>query len=382
MFTNKAIASILCLLILLTGCTEPYMPHIDQGPGEAIVVNGQVTDREGYQVISISVTSPFNDPGYLPLSGCKVEIHDQEEHVFTGEESEPGKYSVWIDKEFLEPGTSYRARIITPGGEEILSAYDMMPAPAVIDTIYFEREERTAGVTGRTVPGLQFYADITGTGSDSRHYRLSIEETWEYHTLYPIEGYYDGRVMYVYPPDYSKNVCWKTQLVKNIFTMSTVPLVDNFHKGYPLQFTDNTTKKLLIGYSPLVTLYAVSEASYDYWEQQRVNSEDQGGLYDHQPVQVRGNLENTTDPEKKVLGFFGAAAMDQKRIFVEGIEDMEFPDDLNLCEPMSLGREGWRQFRRSDYPIYFVGSQLQVEKICVDCTYQGGVTSKPAFWIW
>jgi len=164
--------------------------------------------------------------------------------------------------------------------------------------------------------------------------------------------------------------------------MSTVPLVDNFHKGYPLQFTDNTTKKLLIGYSPLVTLYAVSEASYDYWEQQRVNSEDQGGLYDHQPVQVRGNLENTTDPEKKVLGFFGAAAMDQKRIFVEGIEDMEFPDDLNLCEPMSLGREGWRQFRRSDYPIYFVGSQLQVEKICVDCTYQGGVTSKPAFWIW
>ncbi|HCT30192.1 MAG TPA: hypothetical protein DIW31_05550, partial [Bacteroidales bacterium] len=52
-------SSILIILVFLalSTCIEPFSPVIDSQSSSKIVVDGQITDREGYQFVSISTTS-------------------------------------------------------------------------------------------------------------------------------------------------------------------------------------------------------------------------------------------------------------------------------------------------------------------------------------
>jgi hypothetical protein len=150
----------------------------------------------------------------------------------------------------------------------------------------------------------------------------------------------------------------------------------------PINYADNTTTKLYIGYSLLVTQHALSQQAYNYWEQLRINNDHRGGLYEKQPLPVAGNLKNLSDPGKKVLGFFEASGTSEKRIFVDGIKDMGIYYD-SICSPYPLGRMGWREYPRSTWPIYLVnykGARLIVDVNCVDCRFYGGVLEKPEFW--
>lgn len=93
------------------------MPRITDEAGNIYVIFGEVTDQEGYQFVTVAMASPINSPENIPVSRCIIEIQDDKDHVFAGEEFETGRYRVWMDKEFLITGTSYRIQIKTPSGE-------------------------------------------------------------------------------------------------------------------------------------------------------------------------------------------------------------------------------------------------------------------------
>jgi|WetSurMetagenome_2_1015567.scaffolds.fasta_scaffold170024_2 hypothetical protein len=371
-----------CITFGTGGCVESYIPNLKGGPEDIYVVSGELTDKPGYQTVTVSKASSVREQKYIPLSGCLVSIEDDEGHVFTLEEYGAGKYEVWMDQEYLRSGISYRSRIATPSGDEIISDYDRMPPCPGIDSVYYERKELITQNTGQTRTGLQFYVDFHGKDTDSRYYRWSAVETWEYHTAYPKIDYYDGDFHKIWPPDYTEHVCWSTLPVKRIFTLSTDKLISNSYKMMPVQFVDNTTNRLFIGYSVLITQYALSAPAYVFWEQLRINSIEQGGLYEKQPLSVEGNVHNITHPENKVLGFFGASSVTQKRIFVNGIHDMGVIDGY-YCDPHPLGNAGWAEFTPEDYPVYYTYFGLEVrilDNICVDCQELGGSLIKPDFW--
>jgi hypothetical protein len=75
---------------------------------------------------------------------------------------------------------------------------------------------------------------------------------------------------------------------------------------------------------------AISETAYLYWDQLRINSNDQGGLYEKQPLAVKGNLEEVSGSGKAVLGFFHAASVSSIRLFLvnPGLE-LTYPDYCN-----------------------------------------------------
>jgi hypothetical protein len=384
MLRNDPIFLYIFLLLMVTGCIEPYVPHITGDSGNVYVINGEVTNVSGYQTITISTASSVNNPEYIPMNGCVGAIEDDKGHTFDLEESEPGRYQVWMDQEFLTPWTSYRLRVSLPGGDEIASAYDMMPACPALDTIYYERKEKVTVNTGQVQTGLQFYVDFHGTDADSRFYRWTTDETWEYHSGYPRQYYYDGEFHKIWPPDYTYHVCWITAPVKDIFTLATSNLVSNSYEKMPVQFVANTTNRLYVGYSALITQHAISGPAYTFWEQLRINSEEQGGLYEKQPLSVQGNLHNVTHPGNRVIGFFGASSVAQKRIFVDGIRDMGVTDGYQ-CDPHRLGNMGWLEFTPEDYPVYYTYWGLEVrilDHICVDCRDLGGGLTKPEFWPW
>ena len=136
--------------------------------------------------------------------------------------------------------------------------------------------------------------------------------------------------------------------------------------------------------SLFINQYALSEAAYSYWDQMRINSSEQGGLYEKQPLSIKGNLHNNTDPHQEVLGFFSASSVKSKRIFVSNVENLAFDYPI-FCSPERLGFFGFREIEPDEYPAYLDGNamgpfNIVLSQYCVDCLTLGGINIKPDFW--
>jgi hypothetical protein len=384
MHRTKILIIFWMFFILLHSCIIPYEPVIENKNISKYVVSGQVNDNDEIQTVSVSNGSPINDPEYIPVSGCYIRIFDDKGNQFEMQEAEPGNYHTRIDKSYLIPGSSFKVEILTPNGINIESDFDKMSECPEIDTIYFVRKEYIENPSGRIMQGLQFYVDLDARNLTNHFFRWEAIETWEYHVPYARQWYYDGVIHHISPPDSSLMVCWSTQAVKNIFTLSTENLVENRYSMLPLHFVDNYSPRLVYGYSLLINQFSLSDAAFSYWDQLRINSFEQGGLYEKQPLSIAGNLHNNTDPDQEVLGFFGVSSVKSRRIFVSPIDDFEF-HPIIYCRPESLAHGGLRAIRPSQYPAFLDGNAVtyylvKLDHYCVDCTSMGGTTIKPDFW--
>jgi hypothetical protein len=119
-----------------------------------------------------------------------------------------------------------------------------------------------------------------------------------------------------------------------------------------------------------------------YWDKLRINSNDLGGLYEKQPLPIRGNMKNVSNTEKVVLGYFYAASESNKRYFYHDVEGIEVTFD-DGCRAESLGRGGWKNVYPWMYPVFFAyvsGSIGTLTPPCYDCRELQGTTVKPDFW--
>ncbi len=381
MHQNRLILlSILMLPLFLASCIKAFDPQIKGSDSKKYVVMGRVSTADTMQTVNVSLSSPISRPQYEAVNGCTVTIMDDRSNKFPLYEVGNGDYIGKIDPSFMFPGASFMVEVIVPDGTRIISDYDQMQSCPNIDSVYFEIDEIEGNAISKT-KGIQFYIDLEGSLSDSREYLFEAVETWEYHSDYPLEWYYDGTVHHVVPPDYSKMVCWRTEKIPEIFTLNTKNLSFNASQRIPLHFVNNLTSRLLYGYSLLVKQIALSEAGYTFWDQMRLNSTQDGSLYGKQPIAIRGNLQNTSSPDSEVLGFFGASSVSEKRIFVSNVIEV-FAE--TYCSPSVL-RKGLREITPRDYPAYLMGDAERYYNVllnneCVDCTVLRGINIKPAFW--
>ncbi len=372
-------------LVLLFGCIKSFTPKIDSNAENKYVVSGLITDKEGWQEVEVSRSSPIQSPTIIPVSGCQVSVFDNRGNIFELQEYLAGRYQVWMKKADLLPGTAYRVTVLTKDGETLESGFDTMSKGPVLDSVYYNLEDLPTSNPLISNRVMQYYVDLNAMGDYSRFYKWDIMETWEYHAPLAAENYYDGIKHEIIPPDSSNMVCWITKPVKNVFTLSTVSLSQNVYKKYKLHTIDGTTSRLGYLYTILVRQLALSEGAYNYWEQMRINSNEQGGLYEKQPFAIKGNLINASNPEKEVLGYFYAASVSDRRYFYHDVPGIEL-NFYNFCSPYELGRKGWKEIYAWEYPVYFYYNKYEFGALrllnleCVDCRALGGTTVKPDFW--
>jgi hypothetical protein len=369
-------------LLALFACIKPYTPVIDSNAANKYVVSGRVTNTEGWQEVDVFMSTPIGKKGSQPVSGCDVNILDDKGNVFSLAEDSAGIYRAWIGSEFLNAGTAYKVTVFTPESELIESSYDTLMPVVALDSVYYIIEDVPTSNPDIFIRGMQFYVDLDAIGSPSRNFKWEITETYEFHAVHNVEYYYDGGFHQVLPPDSTNKVCWTTGLVKNVYTISTKSLFTNALQKYPLHFVDGSSPRLQYLYSILVNQLALSEKAYNYWEEVRANSNDLGGLYEKQPLAIKSNLINTTNPDKEVLGYFYTAAESSRRYFYKDIGiTLDFMD---FCNESILGPLGWRVYNKYDYPVYYYftkeGALRILDDECVDCRIMGGVTTKPDFW--
>ena len=384
MMQNKYIRKVLGVIILLmmASCVKTYEPNLDIKDTQKIVVSGQLSDQEGMQSVAISVTSKLDFPKEIPLSNCTVKLKASNGHTWNYTEIEDGLYQLWLSNNELDLNLNYHIEVLTPDKQLIVSDDERFYDCPDVENLHYERAEKYNELTLNINSGLQFFIDFKGSLTDSRYYYYEVIETSEFHTPRPIEWWYDGVVHHEVPADYSKSLCWNTQRINDVFVLSTDNLSSNEYKMFSINFTSNQSQRLQHLYSLLVKQYSISNEAYVYWKQMQINMHQSGGLYNNQPIAAKGNMKNVDNPEADVLGYFMLGKVKERRFFIppQGLEIID-----NTCGKPAILRFGLRDIDPIQYPAYLDGDQNRyfnslLDKGCVDCTSQGGTTTKPSFW--
>jgi hypothetical protein len=385
MSCNKTLIMIILIGYITVSCIERYYLTEQSDLSSRIVVEALITDQDTIQKVILSRTSSPDHPKITPLTGCRVSVADinDNEYILNEQSEEPGVYEGAVHESSLYTGNKFRLNFITPSGDEYLSEYEeLLPCPPV-DSLYYEVQSIPTTDPAVTVDGVQFNLDFK---APEDYYRIQVDETWEYHSTWPITMYWAGKLYYNLL-DFSLYTCYKTIPVDDIFVLSTTGFNENSYKKYRLHFVDDHTQRLLYKYSLLVKQYSLSEEAFYYWEELDRNSQESGGLLDRQPALVKSNVTNTRNPDEIVLGYFGVSSVRTRRFVFSDFKGLTF-SDLIYCQARKL-EERLSEYGPEEWPIYLVYFQDPVTEArvlgianpdCFDCTLRGGTTEKPSYW--
>ena len=379
-----ACARVLLLVVLLVfgfSCVSPYEADIQDEP-DLISIEASLIKGEEEQRVQVSRTASLDYPVFYPVRGCQVSLLDEFDNAYTYQEVTGGVYKGNVPDDALVFGRYYKIRVITSEGRVYESDYEMLNAGVEVDSVYYEIEDKVDELTGEAYSGLQFYLDIKAEESASRYFRWRIDETYEYESFAPISYYYlDETHTPIYPSDpWEVFTCWRQAEISGLFQSSTMTLTQNEKKRIYLNYVSARTERLRIKYSLNVRQYTLGEDAYEYFEQNRLATEESQGLYTRQPRQPITNFVNTEDADERVLGYFWVSTMTSKRIFVPVIEELEVPAEECAYWEYNAMEDG-----EGPFPIYLYddranGKLYVSSRDCFDCTRRGGTNVKPDYW--
>lgn len=385
MKTIKLIIGILFAGGLFTACIERYFPGYESEFTPQLVIEGTIAPDDGEQEIVISKTSSPDEPKFIAVSGCGVQVEDEKGNHFNFLESTvAGHYRGRIDNDKVIIGTHYRLLVQTPEGKQYMSSYEeLLPCPP-IDSLYFNLETKLTNDPSNNLNGLQFYIDFKGNDLDAHFYRLEAIETYEYHSKWPLTKWQDqnGGSHELQEPDYSNFICYKTTKLRNIFDLSTDGFSKNSYSNYKLHFVKDQTQQLQYKYSLLVNQYSMDKKAFQYWEKLRKNNQETADLFGKQPSYVKGNIYNVKDTTDFALGYFGVSTVQSKRIMVHPFAGLFF-DKAQDCKAYKITGPIPRKqllYFATDFDENFESYLGIAAPECIICTLLGGVTQKPSYW--
>ena len=380
---SSLLKGLLLTLVIMMGysCISPYVADIENEP-ELISIEASLIKGEQEQTVKVSITSSLNTSTFIPVRGCDVSLIDEFDNAWHYADLTGGIYRTTIPDEELIHGRHYKIRVITVGGDVYESDYEMLNPGIDVDSLYYDIEDKVDEMSGEPYTGIQFYLDVKAGEDQSRYFRWRIDETYEYKSFAPISYYYldDTHTPIVPANEWAVYRCWKGGEVGGLFQSSTIDLTQNEKKRIHLNYVSALTERLRIKYSVEVKQYALSENAYNYFEQNKLATEEADGLYTRQPRQPITNMMNVDDESERVLGYFWVSTQTSKRIFVSRIDEMDVQAEECAYWEYSALEDG-----EGPFPIYLFddsnsGKLYTSSRECFDCTRRGGSTTEPDYW--
>ena len=368
------------LLFLLLNCVERFdMPG--SGHGGTLVVEAFISIGGEQMSIRLSRTVPLDAINANPEEGAQVSISDQEGNTTWLIEGRKGVYDFPENVNF-QIGHSYQIQIRTKRGNQYVSDFVEMRSTPPIDSLTWVFEEKPI----QDLKGLQVYLNTHDEANQTRYYRWEYSETWIYHTPYKARIFWEDDQ--IKPLTEDINTCWKTVHSTSIQLGNTMLLEKDIIYNYPLLYIDNHSDRLREKYSLNVRQYSLSEASYQYWKELNKFTEELGTLFDPIPYAPKGNIYNVEDADDVVIGYFDAAQIQEKRIFISilDIPYIKLPNPYTGCSDTIVSYQRIPGMIRDGYllvkefapdPSYIV--YIMTVPFCVDCTLVG-TNEKPSYW--
>lgn len=374
---------VILTLSVLFGCIDRFYPDEIQNIDSKIVIDGLITDSNDSlgQYVFVSQSTRLDSLRFKPKSNCKVIVVDSGKREFAFYESSvlPGQYIGTIPDSIISEENAFRLKVETPEGKIYESAVEHIKQAPEIGTIYYEIKKFETDDPEVSYWGVQFFVDFNADERYGNYYRFEIEESYEYHSQWPIQLYISENNEWIDgSEDFSFYYCYKTDKLKETFTLSTEGFTQNTYIKFPLHSVLNKTQRLAHNYSFNIKQYTLSKTAHSFWNSMRENSQVADNMFGRQPAPVIGNIVCKTNPSETVLGYFGVSSMQQKRITYKG--GIDIPFGYMQCEPMIV------DILPAYRPLYLMYVEEDGEKVlaiqmtnCVICTELGGVLEKPWF---
>ncbi|MDN5203893.1 DUF4249 domain-containing protein [Fulvivirgaceae bacterium BMA10] len=390
---NGLLNKVGCLLLVsfgLLGCVEEF--KLPRGSYQnVLVVDAMITDDGQPQVIKLSRTHRLDTNRIIVESGAEVSIIDNEENGYQFLELEPGQYFSNINNFVPKAGQTYMLQIRTTDGGFYQSAPVLMRTTPEIESINYALDSRPTNEPGVFQGGLQISVNTDDPDGKTANYLWKWEDVWEIHSAFDSQLEYDAETDTLFRREEMVFKCWKNSKSREILLATSSNLSSTKIVDFPLKFVPFNEPILRIKYSILVKQFSLSEESFTFWEHLKSTNETVGSLFDAQPFSVTGNIKNVNDPNEPVLGYFDAAELKQKRIF---IPRSDLPEDVFIRSEFGWCGQTIENVPRdslSDYGSYLIIQETFDENAfrfrydiapaaCIDCRLQHAVNTKPDFW--
>ena len=297
----------------------------DSSSSQMLVVEGVLSSQLKRHQIYLSRSTALNENRVVYEPGAIVTITDHEGEVLQLTEVSDGVYET--PEYAAEPGRTYKLYIKTENGSEYESASVPFTDGPDIANVYAAYGKNPRG----NDKGVQVYLDTESPGSPGHYYRWNYIETYEVRAPFPSNWVWLGGTDLEFRID-GIDTCYVTDTLKNIILHNTFELEQDKVTAFTLRYIHESEYMLRHRYSILAQQFCLSEEAYQYWDNLRVISEEQGSLSDRQPGTIKGNIVSLTNPEETVLGYFDAAKVSEKRILFSAINF--YYDGLKMPPPL------------------------------------------------
>jgi len=370
----RKIPVIFILLITITiGCRQSYAPPVIAHPPSYLVVEGLIENNgEDTTFFTLSHTTALNDTSTYSLErGARVTIEDSTGNSYSLNETKPGLY--YYPPFSFNTNTKYRLHILTGAHNEYASDYVPLAENPPIDSISWKRSDDPLHL------GVTLYASTHDPKNNTRYYRWSCNETWQYHVKFFATWTYVNNTPAPFIDTFY--TCWRSDNSTNLALATSAQLAQDVIYQAPIQLIPLNSQKLQMRYSVLVRQYALTKDAFNWWQILQKNTENIGSIFGAQPSANPGNIRCLNDTNQQVIGFIGGGNTQKQRIFISNdqVQPWNYEDD---CFDTVISANKMQQFLNSGFLLFRVeapsGFRIS-HNYCVDCTLTG-TNKPPSFW--
>lgn len=364
----------LALSGLLQACIDPFTLALDSEDAESIlVVEALITDKPGSFEVKLSRSVPIDTiVSFESESGAVVSISDDHENTYELFETEPGIYRCLEKDVKAVTGRNYVLSIIDSNSKEYESTAVLMEETPEVEDLKWKEITETVILDNEVFEQLviEILVDTDDPTLQTKYYKWDINETWEVFMpdkITALDGKGTPYEAFVVVPK-EKKQCWVTRKSENILVKSVDNQQDSKVEDFVIKKIGPGEDKLFVRYSIEVEQYTLNQEMYEFWDKLKEFNEEAGSLYDRVPLSIFGNI-SCCDGEAQVLGYFHAAEVKTKRIFIErGQHNVNSVNDYEGCLYVT---------EPTMHP--FVRPFNARSAFCSDCRNYGS-NEKPDFW--
>lgn len=309
-FYSKIFIAILSTLLIVS-CVEK-IDFSDQNNDfqRKLVVDGQITLGNGPFFVKLSRSSEVNDFTSYPQSDAIITLFDD-----MGNE-ETATYDLHAEQYVFqgvnvkgEVGHSYYIEIKLGDGSCYESVPEILPQLVQADSLSIELIEVPAGnSSANTIQNNAFEIYV--------HTEIANPETYLKWDI--IEAYSFVELLNLANPLDPTNVCYFENILINPQNISIFSAFESdvSKVSFPIG-QKKLNRNAILEYKDknIISVYqqAMTKAAYEYWEQQKLLLDQNGGIFDIPPATIQGNIYAIDENIQNPLGYFSAVNIDTIR---------------------------------------------------------------------
>ena len=379
----KRLIYILTAMMAAVSCVYPFTVDVNEVDTDSIVIEGDII---------IGGTSRFKMTEMLAIEG---ESNLQPAAIpasFTVEDDKGGSYKAdfngTVSLKSAPADRKYRLRAVrAKDGKEYVSSWQEILEPCEIDSLSY-----VTNIEGRSLDlSISFHGP-----DESRYYQLTLDEAWEYTSLYHATHYYippsstlpagfrSSGMITRFEGNENTYYCWKTHEIPELNVLSTDDLKENRLVNQKIHSVRSTDDRISYIYCLNVAVMAISKEHHAYLQHLNDVSHYTGSLFSPNPSEMRGNIRSVSDSTEFVVGYIGAGKVTSSRVFYDDKIHSFYESPHVTYELETLPQTAWYNSWKYGSMLPVSGNAVQgyewADKRCVDCRLAGGTKDKPAYW--